>query len=93
MPPRKKKDTKPKPLKAILWESADQLRGTLDAAEYKHFVLGLVFLKYVSVAMAEKRAQLEEGLRDGSTLASLGLEGAASVRCGKPDLVRSLRCG
>lgn len=78
MPPRKKKDTKPKPLKAILWESADQLRGTLDAAEYKHFVLGLVFLKYVSVAMAEKRAQLEEGLRDGSTLASLGLEGAAS---------------
>jgi len=78
VPPRKKKDTKPKPLKAILWESADQLRGTLDAAEYKHFVLGLVFLKYVSVAMTEKRAQLEEGLRDGSTLASLGLEGAAS---------------
>ncbi|WP_327284648.1 class I SAM-dependent DNA methyltransferase [Streptomyces sp. NBC_01205] len=78
MPPRKKKDTKPKPLKAILWESADQLRGTLDAAEYKHFVLGLVFLKYVSVAMTEKRAQLEEGLRDGSMLASLGLEGAAS---------------
>ncbi|MGA5193380.1 type I restriction-modification system subunit M [Streptomyces exfoliatus] len=78
MPPRKKKDAKPKPLKAILWESADQLRGTLDAAEYKHFVLGLVFLKYVSVAMAEKRAQLEEGLRDGSMLASLGLEGAAS---------------
>ncbi|MEU2464410.1 class I SAM-dependent DNA methyltransferase [Streptomyces sp. NPDC012486] len=78
MPPRKKKDTKPKPLKAILWESADQLRGTLDAAEYKHFVLGLVFLKYVSVAMAEKRAQLEVGLRDGSMLASLGLEGAAS---------------
>ncbi|MEU7434511.1 class I SAM-dependent DNA methyltransferase [Streptomyces sioyaensis] len=78
MPPRKKKDAKPKPMKAILWESADQLRGTLDAAEYKHFVLGLVFLKYVSVAMAEKRAQLEEGLRDGSMLASLGLEGTAS---------------
>lgn len=78
MPPRKKKDAKPKPMKAILWESADQLRGTLDAATYKHFVLGLVFLKYVSVAMAEKRAQLEEGLRDGSTLASLGLEGTAS---------------
>lgn len=78
MPPRKKKEAKPKPMKAILWESADQLRGTLDAAEYKHFVLGLVFLKYVSVAMAEKRAQLEEGLRDGSMLASLGLKGAAS---------------
>ncbi|MFJ2432504.1 type I restriction-modification system subunit M [Streptomyces anulatus] len=79
MPPRKKKDAKPKPMKAILWESADQLRGTLDAAEYKHFVLGLVFLKYVSVAMAEKRTQLEEGLRDGSMLASLGLEGTASA--------------
>lgn len=79
MPPRKKKDAKPKPMKAILWESADQLRGTLDAAEYKHFVLGLVFLKYISVAMAEKRTQLEEGLRDGSMLASLGLEGTASA--------------
>lgn len=78
MPPRKKKDAKPKPMKAILWESADQLRGTLDAAEYKHFVLGLVFLKYVSVAMAEKRAQLEEALRDGTMLSSLGLEGTAS---------------
>ncbi|MFD7338220.1 type I restriction-modification system subunit M [Streptomyces violascens] len=79
MPPRKKKDAKPKPMKAILWESADQLRGTLDAAEYKHFVLGLVFLKYVSVAMAEKRTQLEEGLSDGSMLSSLGLEGTASA--------------
>ncbi|WKX16203.1 class I SAM-dependent DNA methyltransferase [Streptomyces sp. NL15-2K] len=65
-------------MKAILWKSADKLRGTLDAAEYKHFVLGLVFLKYVSVAMAEKRAQLEAQLRDGSMLAGLGLEGRAS---------------
>ncbi|KOV68495.1 restriction endonuclease subunit M [Streptomyces sp. MMG1121] len=65
-------------MKAILWKSADKLRGTLDAAEYKHFVLGLVFLKYVSVAMAEKQAQLEADLRDGSMLADLGLEGQAS---------------
>ncbi|MEV7214322.1 class I SAM-dependent DNA methyltransferase [Kitasatospora cineracea] len=64
-------------MKAILWKSADKLRGTLDAAEYKHFVLGLVFLKYVSVAMAEKRAQLETQLRDGSLLAELGLAGQA----------------
>lgn len=78
VPPRKKKDAKPEPMKAILWKSADKLRGTLDAAEYKHFVLGLVFLKYVSVAMAEKRAQLEAELRDGSLLAELGLEGRAS---------------
>ncbi|MFF2805604.1 type I restriction-modification system subunit M [Streptomyces sp. NPDC058000] len=78
MPPRKKKEAKPEDMKAILWKSADKLRGTLDAAEYKHFVLGLVFLKYVSVAMAEKRAQLEAELRDGSMLAELGLEGRAS---------------
>jgi type I restriction enzyme M protein len=78
VPPRKKKDAKPESMKAILWKSADKLRGTLDAAEYKHFVLGLVFLKYVSVAMAEKRAQLEAQLRDGSMLAELGLEGRAS---------------
>lgn len=78
MPPRKKKETKPEPMKAILWKSADKLRGTLDAAEYKHFVLGLVFLKYVSVAMGEKRTQLEAALRDGSMLAELGLEGRAS---------------
>jgi type I restriction enzyme M protein len=78
VPPRKKKETKPEDMKAILWKSADKLRGTLDAAEYKHFVLGLVFLKYVSVAMAEKRAQLEAKLRDGSMLAELGLEGRAS---------------
>lgn len=63
MPPRKKQ-TEPEDMKKILWASADKLRGSLDAAEYKHFVLGLVFLKYVSAAMAEKRAQLEAELRE-----------------------------
>ncbi|MEV5376788.1 class I SAM-dependent DNA methyltransferase [Streptomyces nondiastaticus] len=64
VPPRKKKATQPEDMKAILWKSADKLRGSLDAAEYKHFVLGLVFLKYVSSAMAEKREQLEAELRE-----------------------------
>jgi type I restriction enzyme M protein len=63
-------------MKAILWASADKLRGSLDAAEYKHFVLGLVFLKYVSEAMTEKRQQLEAELRSGGGLiAELGFEG------------------
>ena len=31
-----------------LWEAANRLRGSMDAAEYKHVVLGLIFLKYVS---------------------------------------------
>ncbi|WP_103502916.1 class I SAM-dependent DNA methyltransferase [Streptomyces sp. SM12] len=78
MPPRKKKQAKPEDMKSILWKSADKLRGSLDAAEYKHFVLGLVFLKYVSDAMEEKREQLEKALRGGSLLAEMGLEGGAS---------------
>ena len=44
---------------AELWEMADALRGSMDAAEYKHVVLGLVFLKYVSDAFEETHAQLE----------------------------------
>src|SRR5438270_8063230 len=41
-----------------LWAMADKLRGSLDAAEYKHVVLGLIFLKYISDAFEERRAEL-----------------------------------
>ncbi len=41
-----------------LWLAADKLRNNMDAAEYKHVVLGLIFLKYVSDAFEEKHAQL-----------------------------------
>jgi type I restriction enzyme M protein len=41
-----------------LWEAADKLRGNMDAAEYKHVVLGLIFLKYISDAFTEKRNEL-----------------------------------
>ncbi|MEC8996560.1 MAG: type I restriction-modification system subunit M N-terminal domain-containing protein, partial [Pseudomonadota bacterium] len=34
--------------KQTLWKSADKLRDQMDAAEYKHIVLGLIFLKYIS---------------------------------------------
>src|SRR5213593_2077885 len=49
---------------ADLWKAADSLRGSLDAAEYKHIVLGLLFLKYISDAFEEKHQalQLEEDL-------------------------------
>src|SRR5690349_20001568 len=43
---------------AKLWLAADKLRSNMDAAEYKHGVLGLIFLKYISDAFEEKRAQL-----------------------------------
>ena len=43
---------------ATLWQAADKLRGNLDAAEYKHVILGLIFLKYISDTFEEKRAAL-----------------------------------
>ena len=43
-----------------LWMAADKLRGTMDAAEYKHVVLGLIFLKYISDAFADKYAALAQ---------------------------------
>ena len=49
---------------AKLWETADKLRGHMDAAEYKHVVLGLVFLKYVSDAFEERHQQLEVAAAD-----------------------------
>lgn len=42
-----------------LWLAADKLRGTVDAAEYKHVVLGLLFLKYISDAFQARRDELE----------------------------------
>lgn len=42
-----------------LWGMADKLRGSMDASEYKHVVLGLLFLKYVSDSFEELHAQLE----------------------------------
>ena len=47
-----------------LWTAADKLRSTLSAAEYKHAVLGLIFVKYVSDAFQKRRAALEEHLKD-----------------------------
>lgn len=41
-----------------LWAAANTLRGNMDAAEYKHVVLGLIFLKYISDAFEERHAQL-----------------------------------
>jgi type I restriction enzyme M protein len=43
---------------ATLWQAADKLRNNMDAAVYKHVVLGLIFLKYISDAFAERRAQI-----------------------------------
>lgn len=49
----------PADLENKLWSAADKLRGHMDAAEYKHVVLGLIFLKYISDAFQELYNQLE----------------------------------
>lgn len=46
-----------------LWQAADKLRGSIDAAEYKHVVLGLIFLKYISDAFETRRRKLAEELQ------------------------------
>lgn len=52
------------PAEKLLFEAADQLRGSVESAQYKHLVLGLVFLKYVSDAFATQRAKLDTRTRD-----------------------------
>ena len=47
-----------------LWNAADKLRSNLDAAVYKHAVLGLIFLKYVSDSFDERRIELDGQFRD-----------------------------
>ena len=55
------KDTKS--IEEILWDSANKLRGTVESSEYKHVVLGLIFLKFASDKFEERRKELiEEGI-------------------------------
>jgi type I restriction enzyme M protein len=49
---------------AKLWSAADKLRNNMDAAEYKHVVLGLIFLKYISDTFEEHHAKLKAGKGD-----------------------------
>jgi type I restriction-modification system DNA methylase subunit len=51
---------------AKLWQMADALRGSMDAAEYKHVVLGLIFLKYISDAFEEQHARLHADKKKGA---------------------------
>jgi type I restriction enzyme M protein len=52
------------PDSAALFEAANKLRGSVESAEYKHLVLGLIFLKYISDSFDFRRAQLEAELAD-----------------------------
>ena len=55
---------KEEPLERQLWKAADKLRKNIDAAEYKHVVLGLIFLKYISDSFEEIYAKLSAGEGD-----------------------------
>lgn len=48
-------------LEKTLWAAADKLRSNMDAAEYKHVVLGLIFLKYISDAFNDLHSKLKKG--------------------------------
>jgi len=58
------KPDKDEPLEKQLWKAADKLRKNIDAAEYKHVVLGLIFLKYISDSFVELFTQLQSGAGD-----------------------------
>lgn len=53
-------------LETKLWAAADALRNNMDAAEYKHVVLGLIFLKYISDAFEAKRVDLLSQVAEGA---------------------------
>ena len=69
-------------IKKTLWATADKLRANMDAAEYKHLVLGLIFVKYISDTFQAKRSELtarfadpaDEYFLDDSTPATLAAE-------------------
>ncbi len=56
-----RKNNKQESIEATLWQSADKLRKNMDAAEYKHVVLGLIFLKYISDAFEVLHFKLVKG--------------------------------
>ena len=63
---KKNGNTTEEPLEKQLWKTADKLRKNIDAAEYKHIVLGLIFLKYISDAFEELYAKLEAEKAQGA---------------------------
>ena len=63
---KKVKADQEEPLEKKLWKAADKLRKNMDAAEYKHIVLGLIFLKYISDAFEEQYQKLVAQISEGA---------------------------
>lgn len=74
---------------AKLWQAADKMRNNMDAAEYKHVVLGLIFLKYISDAFSElyqklsntKGADAEDRTNTKLTIFSMFLRKPGGITC------------
>jgi type I restriction-modification system DNA methylase subunit len=65
-----------------LWKAADLLRGHMDAAEYKHVVLGLIFLKYISDAFEQHHAAgAKGGTQSRRRAAAAGADSRPSCTC------------
>ncbi|MBI5194814.1 MAG: SAM-dependent DNA methyltransferase [Nitrospirae bacterium] len=64
--PKENKNQTEEPLEKKLWKAADKLRKNMDAAEYKHIVLGLIFLKYISDAFEELYQKLTSQKGEGA---------------------------
>ena len=62
MPNKTKSHKKTKSFEQTLWETADKLRGTVESSEYKHVVLSLIFLKFVSDKFEARKQEL---IQDG----------------------------
>ena len=64
MKSKKTAKTEQVPIEKQLWEAADKMRKNIDAAEYKHIALGLIFLKYISDSFEALHAKINEGKGD-----------------------------
>lgn len=58
-----KKEEKVKTLEESLWETAEQLRGTVEVSQYKYIALGLMFLKFISDRFEERRKEIEQSAK------------------------------
>ena len=62
----KNNNNKQEPIEKQLWKAADKLRKNIDAAEYKHLVLGLIFLKYIPDSFEELHNKLNAVVNEGA---------------------------
>ena len=86
---QKPKNNKDLPFENKLWQVADKLRNNMDAAEYKHVVLGLIFLKYISDAFAERYQTLDGEISNKKSPSYLAEPAARYETLNDPDEYRA----